>query len=87
MYYYIYILKSSKDNQLYTGYTADLKKRLDEHNKGEVTSTKNRLPVKLVYFEGCLNQQDATHREKYLKTSWGKRYIKERLKNSFITEI
>ena len=87
MYYYIYILKSLKDNQLYTGYTADLKKRLDEHNKGEVTSTKNRLPVKLVYFEGCLNQQDATHREKYLKTSWGKRYIKERLKNSFITEI
>ena len=87
MYFYVYILKSLKDGQFYTGYTSDLKKRLDEHNKREVTSTKNRLPVKLVYFEGCLNQQDATHREKYLKTSWGKRYIKERLKNSFITEI
>ncbi len=87
MYYYIYILKSLKDGQFYTGYTSDLKKRLDEHNKGEVTSTKNRLPVKLVYFEGCLNQQDATHREKYLKTSWGKRYIKERLKNNLKDDL
>lgn len=86
MYYYIYVLKSLKDNQLYTGYTADLKKRLDQHFKGEVSSTKNRLPLQLIYFEGCLNQQDATHREKYLKTSWGKRYLKERLKNSFNTE-
>ena len=33
------------------------------------------------YFEGCSNQQDATKREKYLKTAWGKRYIKSRLNN------
>jgi putative endonuclease len=84
MFYYIYILKSLKDNLLYTGYTSDLRKRLEEHNSGKVTSTKNRLPLKLVYFEGCINQQDATHREKYLKTSWGKRYLKERMKNYFI---
>jgi len=87
MYYYIYILKSLKDNQYYTGYTSDLKKRMEEHKRGEVISTKNRLPLKLVYFEGCLNQQDATHREKYLKSSWGKRYIKERLKNHIINEL
>lgn len=83
MFYYIYILKSLKDNLLYTGYTSDLKKRLEEHNSGKVVSTKNRLPLKLVYFEGCINQQDATHREKYLKTSWGKRYLKERMKNYY----
>jgi len=83
MFYYIYILKSLKDNLLYTGYTSDLKKRLEEHNSGKVVSTKNRLPLKLVYFEGCINQQDATHREKYLKTSWGKRYLKERMKNHY----
>jgi putative endonuclease len=65
----------------YTGYTSDLEERLRQHNSGKVNCTKNRMPLKLVYFEGCLNQQDATHREKYLKTSWGKRYIKERLKN------
>jgi putative endonuclease len=81
MYYYIYVLQSEKDNQFYTGYTSNLKERLEMHNSGKVISTKNRIPFKLIYFEGCLNQQDATHREKYLKTSWGKRYIKERKKN------
>jgi putative endonuclease len=86
MFYYIYLLKSLKDNNLYTGYTSDLRKRLDEHNSGKVISTKNRLPLKLIYFEGCINQQDATHREKYLKTSWGKRYVKARMKNYFDLE-
>lgn len=81
MYYYIYILQSEKDGQFYTGYTSNLKERLEYHNTGRVDSTRNRTPLKLIYFEGCLNQRDATHREKYLKTSWGKRYIKERMKN------
>ncbi len=71
MYYYIYVLKSEKDGMFYTGYTNDLKARLKMHNQGKVTSKKNRIPLVLVYFEGCLSQQDATHREKYLKTSWG----------------
>ena len=81
MYFYIYILQSEKDKMFYTGYTNDLKERLKMHNDGKVQATKNRIPFKLIYFEGCLNQQDATHREKYLKTSWGKRYIKQRMKN------
>ena len=79
--FYIYILQSGKDEHFYTGYTDDLQKRVKEHNDGKVISTKNRLPLKLVYYEACPNQQDATHREKYLKTAWGKRYIKSRLKN------
>ena len=81
MFYYIYILRSLKDKQFYTGYTNDLKKRLQDHQNGQVKSTKNRLPVELVYFEGCKNQQDATRREKYLKTTYGKRYLKGRLGN------
>jgi putative endonuclease len=81
MKYYTYVLQSEKDNLFYVGYTSDLTQRLTEHNKGKVKSTKNRTPLKLVYCEVCLNQQDATHREKYLKTSWGKRYIKNRLKH------
>ena len=85
--YYTYILQSNKDKQFYTGYTNDLKERLKLHNDGKVTSTKSRLPVELVYYEACLNQQDATHREKYLKTAWGKRYIKSRLKNYLSHEI
>lgn len=81
MYYYVYVLKSEKDNMYYVGYTKNLIKRLEEHNSGLVKSTKYRIPFKLVYWEGCLNQQDATKREKYLKTAWGKRYIKNRINN------
>lgn len=83
-YFYTYILQSSKDLNFYVGYTNNLVKRIEEHNKGKVPSTKNRVPLKLIYWEGCLNQQDATRREKYLKTSWGKRFIKNRLK-SYLT--
>jgi putative endonuclease len=79
--YYIYILQSLKDKNFYVGYTKDLDQRIEQHNSGLVTSTKSRRPLQLVYFEACINQQDATHREKYLKTSWGKRYIKSRLHN------
>jgi putative endonuclease len=80
-YFYTYVLQSSKDLNFYVGYTNNLVKRIEEHNKGEVPSTKNRVPLQLIYWEGCLNQQDVTRREKYLKTSWGKRFIKNRLKS------
>lgn len=79
MYYYIYVLISEKDGQFYTGYTSNLKNRLAEHENGKVTSTKQRRPLKLIYFEGCLHQQDATRREKYLKSGNGKIYLKNRL--------
>ena len=81
MKYYVYVLRSEKDKLCYVGYTKDLKSRFKLHNSGKVQSTKNRQPLKLIYYEYCLNQQDATHREKYLKSSWGKRYLKSRLKN------
>lgn len=79
--FYVYVLQSLKDMQFYVGCTNNVEKRLKEHNSGLVKSTNNRRPLKLIYTEICLNKQDATHREKYLKTSWGKRYIKNRLKN------
>jgi putative endonuclease len=83
-FYYTYVLLSQKDNKFYTGYTSDLKRRFEEHNNGLVASTKNRRPLVLVYFEACLNQQDATHREKYLKSFHGKMFIRNRLK-SYLT--
>lgn len=79
MYYYVYVLHSNKDNKFYVGYTNDIKKRIVEHNAGRVMSTKFRRPFKLVYWEGCLSQKDALKREKYLKSAWGKRYIKNRI--------
>ena len=84
MFYYVYVLKSNKDNKFYTGYTNNLKLRFEMHRKGEVESTKNRRQVKLIYYESCLNQQDATHREKYLKTYHGKSFLRKRLK-SYLT--
>ena len=78
-FHYVYVLHSGKDDQLYTGYTNDLRRRLQEHEQGSVRSTAHRLPVKLVYYEACLSQADATKREKYLKTAWGKRYLKGRI--------
>lgn len=83
MYYYVYVLLSEKDNLFYTGYTSDLKNRLEQHNAGKVFSTKNRTPLKLIYYECCLNQQDATRREKYLKSGNGKIYLRNRLANFF----
>lgn len=84
MFYYVYILKSNKDSKFYTGYTKNLKLRFEQHTKGLVPSTKNRRPFLLIYYEACLNQKDATHREKYLKTFYGKMFIKNRLK-SYLT--
>ncbi len=84
MFYYIYVLKSEKDNKFYTGYSENLKLRFEQHKKGRVVSTQKRQPLKLVYYEACLNKKDATHREKYFKTHLGKLFIKNRLK-SYLT--
>ena len=56
---------------------------MHEHLSGKVKSTSHRLPLLLIYWEGCLNQQDATRREKYLKSGSEKIYLKSRLRNFF----
>ena len=76
---YVYVLKSEKDSNLYVGLTGNLRKRFEEHNKGKVFSTKSRTPFTLIYYEACLDRRNAKRREKYLKTAWGKRYLKNRL--------
>jgi putative endonuclease len=76
MYYLTYVLKSQKDGKLYTGYTRQLRKRLDEHNLGLNRSTKGRGPFTLIYFEGCLSKDAAMKREQQLKSGHGKRYLK-----------
>ena len=78
--YYVYVIQSKKDKQFYTGFTRDLENRIREHNEGRVSSTKERGPFELIYYEACLNERDALAREKYLKSGMGKRYLKNRLK-------
>ena len=82
--YYTYVLQSEKDKGFYVGFTKDLKPRFDQHNKGQVESTNNRRPMKIIYYEGCLNQLDAVKREKYLKTYNGRRFLHNRIK-SYLT--
>jgi putative endonuclease len=73
-----------KDMGFYTGSTKDLKLRFEDHKKGHVESTKDRRPVKLIYYEACHDENDARKREKYLKTYRGKMYLERRLK-SYLT--
>jgi putative endonuclease len=63
----------------------DLNRRVEEHNSGQQTSTKNRSPFELVYYEWCLNKEDAIVKEKYLKSGMGKKYIKNRIKNFLLS--
>lgn len=80
--YYVYILKSRNDGKLYVGCTNDLRKRLALHNAGKVRATKFRRPFYLIYYETYLNKQDAFTKEKWLKTGWGRNYIKKILANT-----
>lgn len=77
--FYTYVLKSELDKELYIGWTVDLKKRVTDHNRGKVESTKLRIPLELVYYEACLSKESAISREKQLKTGFGRSYLKRRL--------
>ena len=81
MFFYTYVLVSLKDQRFYMGYTNDLKHRLEEHNSGKSFATKGRRPLKLVYYEACLNKHDAMNRELYLKGSTGRTFLSKRLIN------
>jgi putative endonuclease len=79
--YYVYVIESQKNFDLYKGFTIDVSNRLKEHNAGLTSSTKNFRPWKLVYCEIFLNKQDAVEREKYLKGSWRRKFLKDVIKN------
>jgi len=81
--HYVYILQTEYLNELYVGCTNDLKRRIVAHNSGKVTSTKSKVPYKLIHYEAFQNKHDAFEREQFLKTGWGKRFIKKNLKNYF----
>ena len=83
MFYYVYILQSIKKNNLYVGYTENLRKRLQEHNRGLNFSTKSHRPWQLIHYEAYRNKKDVERREKYLKTNQGARLLKRMLKEYF----
>jgi putative endonuclease len=81
--YYVYVLKSLVDGGLYIGCTRNLENRVRSHVNGAVESTRKRLPLELIYYEACNHRDDAFRREKYLKTTYGHRYLKHRLRSYF----
>lgn len=78
--HYVYVLRSLSDQRFYVGLTNKLPTRVEAYNAGRVMSTRRRAPLELIYWEGCLNRSDAARREKYLKSAWGKRYLKTPLR-------
>lgn len=82
--FFVYVLRSKKDKELYIGYSSNLKERLKTYIDGRVISTKNRRPLILIYYEAYINMQDAKKREVFLKSGSGHRFLKNQLKNYFI---
>ena len=79
--YFVYMLQSLKDNNLYTGCTFDLLKRVKAHNSGKVKSTQKRKPFELVYFKEHETLTQARKEEAYLKTLKGGRLKRQLIKN------
>jgi len=75
--YYVYVLKSLKDGNLYIGQTGNLEKRIAEHNSGMCKSTKSRMPLELIYKEECATRSEAMKREKELKSGKERERIKK----------
>ncbi len=84
--WYVYIIQSEKDNHLYVGMTNNLRRRLELHDSGKIFSTRPRMPFKPIYYEAHENKYDAAAREHFLKSGWGKNWIKKTLKNYFISK-
>ena len=80
--FYTYVLLSLKDKEFYIGSTDNLKRRLTQHSHGKVDATRYRLPLKLIYYEYFVNQEDAEAREKFLKSGYGHRQLKEIIKRT-----
>ncbi len=81
--YYVYILFSEKDKQLYTGFTDNLRSRFSAHANGYVKATKNRRPLKLIYYEAYVKESNARRREKFLKGGNGRSQLKNQLEDVF----
>lgn len=76
---YTYVLRSETDGKLYIGHSDNLKQRFIAHSKGLVPSTSSRRPLLLVYYEACLKEENAIRREKYFKTGFGRKFLKDRI--------
>ncbi|MBT3261418.1 GIY-YIG nuclease family protein [bacterium] len=77
--WYTYILESQKDNKLYIGSTNNLERRINQHNSGEVLSTKARRPFTLLVYVANKSERIARQLERYFKSGSGKAFVYKRL--------
>ncbi|HSB07145.1 MAG TPA: GIY-YIG nuclease family protein [Thermodesulfobacteriota bacterium] len=77
--WFVYILRSSRDNKLYIGSTNDLQRRLSEHNSANVESTKCRIPFTLEAYVAVKDKSRAIELEQYFKTGSGKAIWQKRI--------
>lgn len=82
--YYVYILYSLRDKGLYIGFTTDLKSRLSLHARDQVTATRLRTPLRLIFYEYFINKADAKARERFLKSGYGRKQLKAFLKRTLL---
>jgi putative endonuclease len=78
--FWVYIIQSEKGNWTYTGHTNDVDRRLNDHNRGKMSSTRPHRPLKLIYTEEFSSRSDAMIREKFLKSGKGREVRKELIK-------
>ena len=79
--HYVYVLRSASDDGFYIGYSANLRKRFEQHAKGDAFATSHRGPWKLIYYEAYLERDDALGRERYLKSGSGRKFLKTQLRH------
>ena len=82
--YYVYVLQNKETGKLYTGYTANLLRRLKEHKNGNTQTTKTLKTNKLIFYEAFMNKMDAIRREKYFKTTKGKSSLRQTIRKSLL---
>jgi len=81
--HYTYVLQSESDRGLYIGYSANLRRRLSEHQSGGSFATSYRGPWRLIYYEAYLDERDARGREEFLKSGAGRAFLQKQCRNYF----
>jgi putative endonuclease len=81
--FYVYVLYSKTTDKSYVGFSGNLKKRLHDHLSKRVHTTKRMGNIELIFYEAYLVKTDVQRREKYFKTTKGKRTLKLMLTDYF----
>lgn len=81
--FYVYVIEHQQTQLMHVGFTNDLSKRLKEHNKRGLLTSKKKSAWQVIYYEAYLNESDARRREEYFRTHLGRHAVKQRLHDYF----